>query len=356
MLPELADDPHLLIATGAAILTRRARRAAAADAEEIIATVLADADGLDLVGLYAGGPIYRGFANSLGQRNWHEATAFNLQWSLYHRADKAVKYGLSRLHVGRRGIRPRRCTRHATQLADIARPPKTLAPGNYRAYLTPSAIEEIGVDAVLGRILGARSGDEAKQPGADAGNGADGLALDPRVTMAEATADGVAPAFQAEGFARPARVPLIEAGRLVGSLCSRAPHASSRSTPTAPAATKARSRSRWRAGRSPPHDALAALGTGIYAGNLHYLNYSDRPAGRMTGMTRFATFWVENGKIVAPIDVLRFDDTIYRMLGANLEALTAETELLLASDSYHERALASMRLPGVLLSEMAFTL
>ena len=80
-------------------------------------------------------------------------------------------------------------------------------------------------------------------------------------------------------------------------------------------------------------DALAALGTGLFVGNLHYLNYSDRPAARITGMTRFATFWVEDGKIVAPVDVLRFDDTLFRMLGANLEALTAETELLLASDT-----------------------
>ena len=62
-------------------------------------------------------------------------------------------------------------------------------------------------------------------------------------------------------------------------------------------------------------DALAALDTGLCVGNLWYLNYSDRPACRMTGMTRFATFWVEDGKIVAPVDVLRFDDTIYRMLG-----------------------------------------
>ena len=73
-------------------------------------------------------------------------------------------------------------------------------------------------------------------------------------------------------------------------------------------------------------------------------------------MTRFATFWVENGKIDAPVDVLRFDDTLFRMFGANLEALTAETELMLASDSYRERQLASMRLPGALLSELAFTL
>ena len=73
-------------------------------------------------------------------------------------------------------------------------------------------------------------------------------------------------------------------------------------------------------------------------------------------MTRFATFWVENGKIVAPVDVLRFDDTIYRMLGENLEALTAERELLLEANSYGSRALSSVRLPGVLLSGMNFTL
>ena len=54
--------------------------------------------------------------------------------------------------------------------------------------------------------------------------------------------------------------------------------------------------------------------------------------------------------------MLRFDDTLFRMLGPNLEALTAETELLLASDSYRARELASMRVPGALLSEMTFTL
>ena len=68
---------------------------------------------------------------------------------------------------------------------------------------------------------------------------------------------------------------------------------------------------------------LAALGTGLYIGNLWYLNYSDRPAGRMTGMTRFATFWVEGGRIVAPVTPLRFDDTLYRMLGREPHRLHA---------------------------------
>ena len=31
--------------------------------------------------------------------------------------------------------------------------------------------------------------------------------------------------------------------------------------------------------------------------NLHYLNWSDNIGGRITGMTRYACFWVENGEI-----------------------------------------------------------
>ena len=60
---------------------------------------------------------------------------------------------------------------------------------------------------------------------------------------------------------------------------------------------------------------------------------------------------------MAPVDVLRFDDTLYRMLGDNLEALTAETELLLDSDTLRRAAsCASLKLPGALVSEIAFTL
>ena len=64
-------------------------------------------------------------------------------------------------------------------------------------------------------------------------------------------------------------------------------------------------------GSSPRDDTLAALDTGVYVGNLWYLNFSDRPACRVTGMTRFASFWVESGRIVAPVNVMRFDDSVY---------------------------------------------
>ena len=43
------------------------------------------------------------------------------------------------------------------------------------------------------------------------------------------------------------------------------------------------------AGALAPKEVLERLGTGVYIGNLHYLNWSDRPACRTTGMTRFAS-------------------------------------------------------------------
>ena len=76
----------------------------------------------------------------------------------------------------------------------------------------------------------------------------------------------------------------------------------------------------------------------------------------MTGMTRFATFWVENGEIQAPLNVMRFDDSAYRLLGDNLLGLTAEREFILDSASYGERSTGSARLPGALVKDFALTL
>lgn len=353
-LPELDDDPHLLIATEVRS-TRSVRGAALPAAERIVDEVLRAAEGLDLVGLYAGGPVCVGFANSFGQRNWHAASSFNLEWSLYDRADKAVKSALSGFSWDAAAFASR-MSEARTQLAHVARPAKTLASGKYRTYLSPAAMEDVVSLLCWGgfsaRALATRQSSLGRLRD---GNGED-VRLDPRITITEALAEGIAPAFQAEGFVRPETVPLIAGGRLVGSLVSprtarefslEANGASGHESPVS--LTMA-------GGTLATADVLSALGTGLYVGHLHYLNYSDRPACRMTGMTRFATFWVEDGSIVAPIDVLRFDDTIYRMLGANLEALTTETDLLLASDTYRERALASMRVPGALLRELNFTL
>ncbi len=110
------------------------------------------------------------------------------------------------------------------------------------------------------------------------------------------------------------------------------------------------------AGDLPSDDVLRRLDTGIYINNLWYLNFSDRPNCRTTGMTRFATFWIENGRIQAPLNVMRFDETVYRALGENLVGLTSEREMILDPQTYSGRSTCSSRLPGALVEEFTLTL
>ena len=76
VIADVPDDPHLNYATD--VHSSRIRRSdPLPPSEGVIDEVLDAASGLDLVGIYAAGPVYRGFANSFGQRNWHEVTSFN---------------------------------------------------------------------------------------------------------------------------------------------------------------------------------------------------------------------------------------------------------------------------------------
>jgi len=350
-LADLPQDPHLSYATDVRS-SRVVRSGSLPPAESIVDAILDTARELDLVGLYAGGPVYRGFANSLGQRNWHEVASFNLQWSLYHRADKAVKS----VYGGFAWDAPTLAAKMADareQLALLARPSKSLEPGRYRAYLTPSAMEEIAGMLCWGGFSGRAL--QTRQSCLFRLN--DGSAeLDPSVAFSEKTADGIAPAFQDEGFARPSEVALVDGGRMVGSLVNPRTAREFTLAHNGANASEAPESLEMKSGSLAGNDALALLDRGLYIGNLWYLNFSDRTACRLTGMTRFASFWVEGGKIAAPVDVMRFDDSVFRLLGRELVGLTADRELLVSSDTYRQRSVSSMRLPGAVVREMAFTL
>jgi predicted Zn-dependent protease len=73
-------------------------------------------------------------------------------------------------------------------------------------------------------------------------------------------------------------------------------------------------------------------------------------------MTRFACLWVEHGEIQAPLNVMRFDDSIYNLFGSNLLGLTSERELILDASTYGRRSNRSMELPGVLVKDLRLTL
>ncbi|HET7730435.1 MAG TPA: metallopeptidase TldD-related protein [Usitatibacter sp.] len=350
-IADVPEDPFLLVETQPA-RSATERRGTMPDPAQVIDEVLAAGRGLDLVGFHASGPIHRGFSSSLGVRHWHSVENFNFGWSLYHDRDKAVKSGYAGEHWESAAFAARMGFARE-QLARLGEKPRELSPGAYRAWLAPAAMTEI-----LGMLSWAGFGLKSRNTKQSAliRMADQGATLSPLVTLRENTAEGIASAFQGEGFLRPPSVPLVQAGRLSAPLVSpRSAREYGVPTNGANAAETPESLD-LAAGTLPESEALRALGTGLYIGNLWYLNFSDRSACRLTGMTRFASFWVEDGRIRAPLNVMRFDDSAYRILGENLEALGRERDLVPESDTYGERSTLSMRTPGALVRDFALTL
>ena len=349
-LQDLPEDPWLLF-NESPRSSESVRRGALPAAQDIVATVPGKSGHLDFVGIYAGGTVMRGFASSLGQKNWHEVDSFDFDFSLHGEGDRAVKTGYAGFDWDRKVFLDR-VESSARQFSLLGLTPKTIAPGEYRAYLSPRALSEMMTLLNWGGFS-ARS---QKTRQSALLRMQEGARLSPKVTMRENTADGLSPAFQADGFLKPGQVVLIDRGELRNALVSPRSAKEYGLEPNGAGGSESASSLDIAGGTLEEKEILAALGEGLYLSNLWYLNFSDRPAGRITGMTRFATFWVEDGRIVAPVGAMRFDDSIYRIFGENLVDLTSERELLPDGSTYGERSTASERLPGILLKSLRFTL
>jgi len=293
-----------------------------------------------------------GFANSLGQRNWFQTSTFNFDWTFYLQADKAVKNSYAGFTWDHDAF-GRKLTDASSKLEALARKPVDLTPGEYAAYLTPSALEEV-IGLLCYNAFGARSQQTSQTSLLQLVQGEG--ELDPSIRMIEDTVNGVAPNFQTQGFMRPDQVVMVDQGKAANPLVSPRSAAEFGLEHNGADSHEMPQSFAIDPGTLHADEALTALGTGLYIGNLWYTNFSDRPACRVTGMTRFATFWVEGGEIVAPVNVMRFDDTLYNMLGAQLQGLTSEAEFIFDNSTYHQRSSESMRLPGALLESMRFTL
>lgn len=350
-LPYLPDDPYLFYASDVHSSVQHGSNTLPESREAVSAILDAGRD-RDLVGFYAAGAIYTGFANSLGQRNWFDSYSFNCDWSLYFQADKAVKSAYAGF-VWDPAEFAHKVDLAAAQLDMLRRPARTIPPGRYRVYLAPAALEDI-LNTLAWGGFGLK--DHRTKQTTLLKMVEEGARLHPAVTLREHTQGGVAPNFQSAGFIKPNHVTLIESGVFRNCLVSPR-SAKEYGVPTNGASRGERPESLDMApGDLPRHEIMQRLDTGVYINNVWYLNYSDRAACRMTGMTRFATFWVEHGEIQAPLNVMRFDESVYRLLGEHLLGLTAEQEMVLDTSTYHQRSTGSSRIPGALIDDFSFTL
>jgi predicted Zn-dependent protease len=320
--------------------------------EQVMDDITNIAKDKDLVGIYASGAIRKGFANSLGQRNWFQTYSFSVDWSLYHKEDKAVTQTYAGLEWDRTQFESKIETGQK-ELEILSRAPKVITPGKYRAYIAPAAFKEF-IDMLNWGGFGLKSHKTKDSPLMKMIEG--GQKLDGSVFMLENTKDGIAPGFDEFGFVKPDRVSMITAGAFDHPLVSARSAKEFHVETNGANADEVTDSFEMLPGTVDAEDVLCTLDTGVYMNNAWYLNFSDRNACRITGMTRFACFWVENGQIKAPLSVMRFDDTIYRMLGENLVGLTRERDFMVSSDTYYQRSTRSAHLPGMIVKDFAFTL
>ncbi|MBF7142097.1 TldD/PmbA family protein [Pseudomonas sp. hsmgli-8] len=350
LLPLIAPDPWLAPHT-APWEVRNLAPDNRADTLAVVNHVCAAAKGLDLVGILANGPVSRGFANSAGAFGWHDAYSLHLDWSLFHENGQAVKTSVAG-PVWDPAAFDRQLARGREQLKYLGLPTVVVKPGCHRAYLAPAAMGEL-----LGML--AWGGFSAQALASQASPlqklYARQLSLNPAVTLREQVTGSLSPAFSSEG--RPRHdVPLITAGQASGRLANSRSATEYGLPYNGADAGEAPVALDMAAGVLALAEVPAALDRGLYINNLWYLNYSDLPAARLTGLTRFATFWVEDGQIVGPVDTMRFDDSVYDLLGDKLLGLTQERELIVSSDTYEQRHTDSSRLPGALVSSLKLTL
>ncbi|MCP4379419.1 MAG: TldE/PmbA family protein, partial [bacterium] len=330
-LPHVPEDPYLLYATDVRS-SEEVHNNTLPPTNDAVDAILHAGNGSDLVGIYASGDIEAGFANSLGQRNWFSRSNFNLDWCFYHQGDKAVKSSYAGFAWDDKQF-DRKVTSAREQLTVLAGEPRTIDPGEYRVFLTPSAMHEF-ISMLSHEGFSLKSHRTKNSPLLKMTS--ETATLSEKVSIRENTAGGLAPGFSSSGYAKPDAVTLIENGQYHSCLVS--PRSSAEYDVPTTGGDEQPVSIEMDAGTLEQANVLEALDTGLYINTLWYLNYSDQPAARITGMTRFATFWVEGGKIVAPLNVMRFDETVFCIVGDILIDLARGLEFMTDSWTYYARA------------------
>ena len=351
-LPLLPIDPYLILPSENNT-SREVNTGKLLSPEILVPSILEPVHNLDFTGMYAGGIVIKGYGDSSGQKHWFTTDSFNLDYSLFMASGQAVKGSfagsewnenayLAKINDGKQ------------QLEMLSRPVKELPKGQYKTYFAPAAVADLLAMLSWGAISEA---DIQQGNSALAALSLQEKQLSPKFTLKENFQSGLVPRFNNLGEIAAPELILIEKGILINSLVNSrtakeyhkpANGANSSETLRSPEISF---------GNLAFAEILPSLDTGLYVSNLHYLNWSDRPSGRITGMTRYACFWVENGEIVAPIENLRFDESLYRFWGAeNLIDLTNFQEFIPEVGTYESRQLGGSLVPGMLVKDFTYTL
>ena len=350
-IPELPQDPYLMYERNLNSFDRETKNKSL-DSFNITDSILQGCHSLDMVGILSTGAIMKGFSNSLGQFNWHESQSFNFDWSMYTDTGKAIKQNYSD-QVWDQNIFSSLLEESKQKLQVIDNKEQTIQPGEYRVYLSPSALNEI-VDMLSWGGFSYKANKIGSSPLHLMMKGE--KKLNKIVSFTEDLTNGISPKFHSDGFIKPDTTELIINGEYKSSLIS--PRSALEYSVNHNAAEYYESpvSINLKEGAISNDNILATLKDGIYISNLWYLNFSDLNNGRITGLTRFGCFKVSNGEYQGPINTMRFDETVYNIFGDKLIGLTNNKQLLIDSSTYEERSTHSSTIPGAIVEDFKMTL
>lgn len=347
----LPPDPYLVLPLGNNT-SSEVNNGNLLELDAVVSTILAPVTELDFTGIYAGGIVIKGYADSCGQKHWFATNTFTLDYSIFTSEGRAVKgfYAGSKWDDNAYIAKINDAKK---QLKLLAHPAKELPRGEYRTYFAPAAVSDLISMLSWGGVSEA-----------DIQQGHSSLALLWRgekqlsrlFNLKENFKLGLVPRFNELGEMAAPKLDIIEKGTLASTLINSRTAKEYDKIANGANSTESLRSPEILPGNLAFDDILSQLSTGLYVSNLHYLNWSDLPTGRITGMTRYACFWVENGEIVAPIENLRFDETLYKFWGENLVDFTNFQEFIPEVGTYEARQLGGNMAPGMLVDNFTYTL
>ena len=338
-LPWVPDDPWISLN-----MTRQQQSTGKpwkpVDFDVLVNTLCASAEDHDLVGSVLSGPQIFAVCSSLGHHLVHRGGGTMMDLSFFDAQYNAVK---KRCQDPTIEDIPEFFAGMIRDLRVLQRAPMALNAGSYRAWLSPEALDEL-----LGTLSWNGFSTDAVRSGSSPLSQLYGGAknLSQQVNLSETRAISGVPAFSDQGFVLPPEISLVQAGHAVESLSS--PRTAKEFDTCINSDFGFPMALHMETGDLPGNHIFEKIGTGLYIGRLWYTNISDPTTCRLTAMTRYDCFWVENGELLGPLAPMRIDSSLFQLLGDDLDAVGSEAKLIPESHSYGQRAWGASRLPGVL--------
>jgi len=348
---QLPEDPYIVFPENAGSTTS-INKADGLNFDDAADALFPAMHGVDLVGIWASGQIFSGNSNSTGQRHWFETDTFSLDFSLVNSSHKMVKGIFAGSDWNQKEYED--YIDNAKQKLDLMdKKPVKVKTGKYRTWFESKAVADF---LTMFSWLGLSEANIQQGNSAFIKMRNKEQQFSEMFSLAEDFRPGLVPRFNERGEVAPEVLEIIKNGNLKNTLIN------SRTAKKYKLKSNNANNEEWlrapimESGSLADKDVLKKLDTGLFLSNLHYLNWSDNIGGRITGLTRYACFWVEKGEIVGPIETMRFDDTIYNLFGSGLEAVGDRVNINPEVETYEGRQYGNITCPGMLVNSFELTL